>query len=216
MDGKDASPESPNRIARFVLRGESHDARATAALLAASHVERLDDDQVVRLVDRTEDWSAAIYLAALSLRGRAEPGAFVDDFTGTNRFVTDFLSEDVTDFLIHTCVLDEFTPSLCDAVAAVTDSGERLRWLEGSNLFVVPLDEHRHTYRYHRLFGQYLLTELVRREPGIVAELHRRAFEWYRGRPGRNRAPLVVVVHRPPTRTRRSARRRRLDLRLHG
>jgi LuxR family transcriptional regulator, maltose regulon positive regulatory protein len=164
-------------------------AREAAALLAASHVERLDDNQVVRLVDRTEGWSAAIYLAALSLRRRAEPGAFVDDFTGTNRYVTDFLSEDVMarlpddviEFLLHTCVLDELTPSLCDAVAAVTDSGERLRWLEGSNLFVVPLDEHRHTYRYHHLFGQYLLAELVRREPGIVAELHRRAYQWYRG-----------------------------------
>jgi LuxR family maltose regulon positive regulatory protein len=164
------------------------DAGEAAALLAASHVERLDDDQVVRLVDRTEGWSAAIYLAALSLRGRAEPAAFVDDFTGTNRYVTDFLSEDVMarlpedviEFLLHTCVLDELTPSLCDAVAAVTDSGERLRWLEGSNLFVVPLDEHRHTYRYHHLFGQYLLAELVRREPGIVAELHRRAYQWYR------------------------------------
>lgn len=141
------------------------------------------------MVDRTEGWSAAIYLAALSLRGRPEPGAFVDDFTGTNRHVTDFLSEDVmarlpadvTEFLLHTCVLDELTPSLCDAVAAVTDSAERLRWLEGSNLFVVPLDEHRHTYRYHHLFGQYLLAELVHREPGIVADLHHRAYEWYRG-----------------------------------
>ncbi len=166
------------------------DEREAAALLAASHVDGLTDDQLFRLVDRTEGWSAAIYLAALSLRGRTEPGEFVDDFAGTNRHVADFLSEDVMarlpadviEFLLHTCVLDELTPSLCDVVAGVTDSRERLQWLEGSNLFVVPLDEHRHTYRYHQLFAQYLRAELARRESGMDVELHRRAYEWYRER----------------------------------
>jgi LuxR family maltose regulon positive regulatory protein len=156
-------------------------------LLAAAGVQ-LAEDGVARLVERTEGWAAALYLAALSLRDRAQPGDFVDRFAGTSRHVADFLSEDVlarqpedvTRFLLRTCVLDELTTSLCDALTGGTDADAELRELEHSNLFVVPLDEERLAYRYHHLFAQYLRAELAHREPELVPELHRRAWRWYR------------------------------------
>jgi LuxR family maltose regulon positive regulatory protein len=158
------------------------------ALLAAAGVH-LADDRVASLVERTEGWPAAIYLAALSLRDRSDPEDFVDRFAGMNRHVADFLSEDVLSrqpenvigFLLHTCVVEELTASLCDALTERTDADAMLRELERSNLFVVPLDEERRGYRYHHLFAQYLRAELARREPTLVPELHRRAWRWYRG-----------------------------------
>jgi LuxR family maltose regulon positive regulatory protein len=158
-----------------------------AAVLAAAGV-RLAEDRVALLVQRTEGWAAGLYLAALSLRDRADPEAFVDRFAGTSRHIADFLSEDVLarqtedaiGFLLDTCVLEELTASLCDALTGRADADARLRELERSNLFVVPLDEERVAYRYHHLFAQYLRAELARRAPERVPELHRQAWLWYR------------------------------------
>ena len=157
------------------------------AVFAAAGV-RLSDDRLGRLVERTEGWPAAIYLAALSLRQRAHPEDFVDRFAGTSRHVADFLSEDVLArqpddviaFLLHTCILEELTAGLCDALTGREDADVRLRELERSNLLVVPLDEERLAFRYHHLFAQYLRAELARREREVVPELHRRAWQWYR------------------------------------
>jgi LuxR family transcriptional regulator, maltose regulon positive regulatory protein len=160
-----------------------------AALLAAAGVH-LPDALVARLVERTEGWPAGLYLAALSLRDRPHPEDFVDRFAGTSRHVADFLSEDVLarlpgeviGFLLHTCVLEELTASLCAALTGGTDADATLRELERGNLFVVPLDEERLAWRYHHLFAQYLRAELARRDPELVPELHRRAWRWYRTR----------------------------------
>jgi LuxR family maltose regulon positive regulatory protein len=108
-----------------------------AALLAAAGV-RLADELVARLVERTEGWPAGLYLAALSLRDRAHPEDFVDRFAGTSRHVADFLSEDVlarqpddvTGFLLRTCVLEELTASLCEALTGGSDADAALRELE--------------------------------------------------------------------------------------
>jgi LuxR family transcriptional regulator, maltose regulon positive regulatory protein len=159
------------------------------ALLAAAGVG-LPEELVARLVERTEGWPAGLYLAALSLRDRPQPEDFVDRFTGTSRHVADFLSEDVLarlpeeviGFLLHTCVLEELTASLCAALTGTSDgdADAALRELERSNLFVVPLDQERLAWRYHHLFAQYLRAELARRKPELVSELHRRAWGWYR------------------------------------
>lgn len=162
-------------------------ASGACALLAAAGVP-LEDDLVAQLNERTEGWPAGLYLAALSLRDHADPWHFVERFTGTNRYVADFLSEDVLarqphdviEFLLHTCVLDELTAAVCDALTGSRDSDRRLRELERCNLFLLPLDEERIAYRYHRLFAQYLRAELMRRSPELVPELHRRAWRWYR------------------------------------
>jgi len=145
------------------------------ALLAAAGVP-LPDELVARLVERTEGWPAGLYLAALSLRDRPHPEEFVDRFGGTSRHVADFLSEevlarqpdDVIGFLLHTCVLEELTASLCAALTGGSDADVALRQMERSNLFVVPLDEERLAWRYHHLFAQYLRAELARREPRHV------------------------------------------------
>jgi LuxR family maltose regulon positive regulatory protein len=145
-------------------------------------------DQVARLVERTEGWSAALYLAALSLRDRLQRDEFVDRFAGTTRHVAEFLSEDVLarlpddliSFLLHTCVVEDLNVSLCDALTGSDDAGTQLPALERSNLFVVPLDEERTSYRYHHLFVEFLRAELGRRDRPLIAELHRRAWVWYR------------------------------------
>ena len=187
-------PAAP--IARLRAHGHLVEVRAgdlslsetdAEALLSASGVS-LSSDRVAQLVERTEGWPAALYLAGLSLRGRAEPDAFVDRFAGTSRHVADFLTEDVLArqpedviaFLLHTSLLEELTPSLCDALTGRGDADAMLRELERTNLFVVPLDEDRVAYRYHHLFAQYLRAELARREPALVPELHGRAWRWYR------------------------------------
>jgi LuxR family maltose regulon positive regulatory protein len=157
------------------------------ALLTAAGVE-VTDAQAARLMERTEGWPAALYLAALSLRDRPQRDHFVDHFAGTTRHVADFLSEDVLarqpddliDFLLRSCVVDELTASLCAVLTDRADPQAALRDLERSNLFLVPLDEERHAYRYHHLFVQYLRAELARRAPGLVPDLHRRASGWYR------------------------------------
>jgi LuxR family maltose regulon positive regulatory protein len=170
------------RAAELSLR----DTEAEAVLAAAG--VRLRDDRVTQLAERTEGWPAGMYLAALSLRDRSQPEEFVDRFAGTSRHVADFLAEDVLarepadviDFLLSTCVLEELTGPLCDALTGGSGAEATLRKLERINLFVVPLDADRLAYRYHHLFAQYLRAELARREPELVPELHRRAWRWYR------------------------------------
>jgi LuxR family maltose regulon positive regulatory protein len=129
-----------------------------------------------------------VYLAALSLRGHPSAHSFIDQFTGNNRFIADFLAEEVLNrqtpevrqFLLRTSILDHFTASLCDAVTGRADAAQLIDRLERENLFVIPADEHRVWYRYHYLFGQMLRTQFARAEPGLVPLLHRRASSWYR------------------------------------
>ncbi len=127
-----------------------------------------------------------LYLAALSLRGHPAPDAFVRQFTGNNRFVVNFLAEEVLtrqsaeirQFLARTSILDRFCAPLCDAVAGSDNAAAVIDVLERENLFVVPLDETRGWYRYHHLFAQVLRSQLERDEPGIVPLAHHRASEW--------------------------------------
>jgi LuxR family maltose regulon positive regulatory protein len=142
------------------------------------------------LLARTEGWPAGLYLAALSLRGHPSPHSFVDQFTGNNRFIADFLAEevlnrqtpDVRQFLLRTSILDRFTAPLCDAVTGRVDSARLLERLERENLFLVPADEHGTWYRYHYLFAQMLRSQLARAEaqPNLVPVLHKRASAWHR------------------------------------
>ena len=162
-------------------------AAEAAALVRAVSAVQLDETDLADLVERTEGWPAGIYLAALSLRGHPSPSSFVQQFTGDNRFVGDFLAQEVLsrqpseirDFLCRTAILDRFTPSLCDAVAGSANAREIIDILERENLFLVALDDERQWFRYHQLFGQMLLSRLVQTEPGLVPVLHRRASEWH-------------------------------------
>jgi LuxR family maltose regulon positive regulatory protein len=180
-------------LARFRVQGELleigpadlalTDSQA-GALLADAGID-VSDVEAHALNERAEGWAAGIYLAALSLQASEGPPA-LEQFTGDDRFVADYLrSEHLAhlkpveiEFLMHTSVLDRMTGSFCDAVLGRTDSAKMLAALEHANLFVVALDHHSGWYRYHHLFRDMLRAELERRDPELVAELHRRAAAW--------------------------------------
>jgi LuxR family transcriptional regulator, maltose regulon positive regulatory protein len=189
--------DPPLPLARMRAKGELTELRVAdlqftgeeaAALLNGSMGLRLAAGEVERLAERTEGWAAGLYLAGLSLRGREDPAEFIAAFHGDNRHVADYLAadvlarqpEEITRFLLRTSVLRRLSGPLCDAVLETEGSAGRLEELERSNLFLVPLDDHREWYRYHQLFGELLRLELGNREAAVIPALHRRAAGWHR------------------------------------
>jgi len=159
----------------------------TAAFLTGVMGLPLSPEQVTALQVRTEGWIAGLQLAALSLQGRDDVAGFIDAFTGSHRYVVDYLVEEVLmrqpaavqDFLVQTCILDRLCGPLCDAVRGQDDSQARLAQVERSNLFLVSLDDERRWYRYHHLFAEVLHTRLRQTHLALVPELHRRACCWF-------------------------------------
>jgi LuxR family maltose regulon positive regulatory protein len=148
----------------------------------------LPEKQVDLLEQRTEGWVAGLQLAALSLKESQDPAAFISAFRGTHRHVLDYLLEEVLNsqpeevrsFLRQTSILEQLSASLCDAVTGQKNSHQLLRELERSNLFLVPLDDHRTWYRYHALFAELLKNQLAQSEAERWDDLHARAAGWYR------------------------------------
>lgn len=191
--------DPPLPLPRLRSRGQLTEVRAAdlrftppEAREFLNHVMGLDlgVDAVDALADHTEGWIAGLQLAALSLHGIPEPdgvAAFIEEFTGSNRFVIDYLADEVLarqpvevrDFLLRTAVLDRLTSDLCDAVTGSDDGGRTLEDLERGNLFLVPLDDHRAWYRDHHLFADVLRARLRAEHPQQVPDLHRRASAWY-------------------------------------
>jgi LuxR family maltose regulon positive regulatory protein len=142
---------------------------------------------IAALEDRTEGWIAGLQLAALSMRGREDIPGFIRAFAGDNRYVVDYLVEEVLQrqpepvrsFLLQTAILERLNGPLCDAVTGQEEGNARLEALERGNFFVVPLDDQRHWYRYHHLFGEVLSAHLLAEQPDQVSLLHRRASAWY-------------------------------------
>lgn len=165
-----------------------------ACLLQDSLHLDLSEDHVVYLTQRTEGWAAGLQLAGLSLQGRGNPGAFVQALSGSHRFILDYLTEEalktqppeVQDFLLETSVLPRLSGELCDAVTGRTGSAALLEGLLAANLFIIPLDDIGHWYRYHHLFAELLMHKLRRERGGSLAELHQRASQWFesQGDPG--------------------------------
>ena len=156
----------------------------------------LSAEDIAALEGRTEGWIAGLQLAALSMRGHQDATRFIQSFTGSHHFVIDYLVEEVLqrqpasvqDFLLRTSILDRLCGPLCDAVLLdPTASGRTtLEYIEHANLFLIPLDDERRWYRYHHLFADLLRQRLHQgaasstgEEVGGVAELHRRASQWY-------------------------------------
>jgi len=142
----------------------------------------------VRLNHRTQGWVVGLKMAALAMPRQSDISDFITGFTGSQRFVMDYLmeevlrrqTEDVWDFLLRTSVLDRLTAALCDTVTGRNDSRDMLLALEHSNLFVAPLDESRQWYRYEHLFLDVLRHQLeVKSGPEAVTELNRRASQWF-------------------------------------
>jgi len=189
--------DPPLPLARLRGRGQLAELRAAdlrftaeeaAALLreAVGPDLSLPDAAVAALAARTEGWAVGLQLAALSLGGQADVAGFVATFSGSNRYVLDYLAEEVLDrqpdevrsFLLETSVLERLSGELCDAVTGRSDGQRLLEQVERANLFLVPLDEVRGWWRYHKLFADLLRARLQQEQPDRVAQLHRAAAAW--------------------------------------
>ena len=163
------------------------DSEEAGQLLTAASANHIDPEISSWLVDRTEGWAAGLHLAALSIKRTGDPAAVVGRFVGDDRLVADYLraeflahlDPDTRRFLLHTSILDELTGELCDDVAQTMGSAARLRELERSNFLLLPVDEGGHRFRNHHLISHWLRSELALTEPDLVAELHRRAAQWF-------------------------------------
>jgi LuxR family transcriptional regulator, maltose regulon positive regulatory protein len=202
--------DPPLQLARRRARGQlielrQADLRFTPAEAAAflNHSMGLDISpaQVDALEARTEGWIAGLQMAAISLQSQPDPERFIREFSGSHRFILDYLMEEVLarqpqpvqEFLLHTAILERLCAGLCAAVidpdpstsqgtsgeTGVQPAQHMLDYLAKANLFTIPLDEERHWYRYHHLFGDLLRMHLHAQRPGLVAPLHRRAAAWY-------------------------------------
>lgn len=153
----------------------------------------ISEDLLQALEARTEGWIAGLQLAALSMQGRNDIAGFMHGFTGSHRYILDYLTDEVLEqqpqelkaFLLHTSILTRLCAPLCDAILAerqetMASSQQLLERIDNANLFIVPLDDARQWYRYHHLFGNllqhYLQQQLGQKE---INDLHRRASQWY-------------------------------------
>jgi LuxR family maltose regulon positive regulatory protein len=189
-----ADPALP--LARLRARGDLVEIRAadlrftldeTAGYLNDVAGLDLAAADIATLEGRTEGWIAALQLAALSMRGRADVSGFIAGFAGDDRYIVDYLAEEVlrrqpaevSSFLVTTSILDRLSGPLCDAVTGGHDGRAMLESLDRANLFVIPLDNSRRWYRYHHLFADVLHTRLRDERPADLPALHRRAGRWY-------------------------------------
>ena len=206
----------PLPLARWRARGQLAELRAADLRFTPAEAGEflngimglhLDAGSIEVLDERTEGWVAGLQMAALSMRDRKDVRGFIEGFTGTNRYILDYLLEEVLTsqpaetqfFLLCTSILERLTASLCEAVLDVTNSGDCgldrlpadfqythltscqsiLEYLERANLFLVSLDDERRWYRYHHLFADLLRTRLDQLYPGLAPRLHILSAAWY-------------------------------------
>jgi ATP/maltotriose-dependent transcriptional regulator MalT len=187
--------DPPLHLARLRASGQLAELRATdlrftadesAAFLRETFGLDLSPQSAAEIESRTEGWVVGLQLAALSLREHPDVDAFLATFTGSHRFVLDYMSEEVLarqpdrvgTFLMQTSILHRLNGPLCDAVTGGSDGQAMLEDLERTNLFVISLDEERRWYRLHHLFGEFLRARLRQSHPEVIPELHRRAAFW--------------------------------------
>jgi LuxR family maltose regulon positive regulatory protein len=200
--------DPPLPLARLRARGELVEVRAAdlrftpdeaAAYLIGAMGLVLTARDIAALEARTEGWIAALQLAALSMQGRSDVADFIAGFAGDDRYIVDYLVDEVLHrqperlrtFLLRTSVLDRLTGPLCDAVTGQGGGKATLEALDRGNLFLVPLDDRRRWYRYHHLFADVLRAHLRDEEPDVVPALHRRASAWYE----ENGEPAEAIGH---------------------
>ncbi|MCW2539604.1 MAG: ATP-dependent transcriptional regulator, MalT-like, LuxR family [Frankiales bacterium] len=189
-----ADPALP--LSRLRARGELVELRAAdlrftddeaAAYLNGVMGLQLTAHDMAALEGRTEGWIAALQLAALSLQGRDDVAGFIAGFAGDDRYVVDYLVEEVVQlqsppvqtFLMQTSILSRLSGPLCDAVTGQGGGKAMLEALDRGNLFLVPLDDQRRWYRYHHLFADVLRARLMDEQSIQLPDLHRRASAWY-------------------------------------
>jgi LuxR family maltose regulon positive regulatory protein len=211
-------------LARLRARGQMVELRASDLRFTEAEAAQflngimglhLDAEPVSLLEERTEGWIAGLQMAALSMHNRDDKQSFVEGFSGTNRYILDYLLEEVLAnqtaeiqrFLLSTSILERFSAPLCDALAEIhhqkgesgglsqsssLDSQSILEFLERASLFLIPLDEERHWYRYHHLFADLLRARLDQTLPSQdIAALHKRAAQWYED----NKLTYAAIYH---------------------
>ncbi len=204
-----ASREDPRLpLARLRARGQLTELRAADLRFTPAEAAEflnqvmgldLSAKDVTALEARTEGWIAGLQLAALSMQGRSDTARFIQAFTGSHRFVLDYLveevlqrqPEDIHSFLLKTAFLDRLSGSLCDAVTGREDGNAMLETLERGNLFTIPLDDQRQWYRYHPLFAEVLQARIIDEQPDQVNDMHQRASNWYE----RNGSAAEAIHH---------------------
>jgi LuxR family transcriptional regulator, maltose regulon positive regulatory protein len=184
-------PLSRLRVRGQILELRTDQLRSTpqegAAFLREVMGIELTSAALQEVVAHTEGWLAGLQLLGLSLQGHADPAAVLNELRGSQRYLLDYLTEEVLEqqpadvqaFLLRTALLERLSAPLCDALMEQAGSQEMLEYLEQANLFVVSLDEHRHWYRYHALFAEALRYVLERSQPTVILTLYHRASEWY-------------------------------------
>ena len=189
-----ADPALP--LSRLRVRGELAELRAEDLRFRATEAveffnsrlePRLSEQDVLRVLARTEGWAAGMELAALRMRGRADPAALIERLTGADWRIASYLSDEVLDsqppevreFLLVTSALNRMCAPLCDALTGRADGAELISEIHRANLFVIPMDDEHRWFRYHHLFATLLRHELARTSPERPAVLHRRAAQWY-------------------------------------
>ena len=210
-----ATREDPHLpLARLRARGQLTELRAADLRFTPAEAAEflnqvmglnLSAEDIAALEARTEGWIAGLQLAALALQGslpcrdNQTLPSFIQSFTGSHRFVLDYLVEEVLQrqpehirsFLLQTAILDRLCGSLCDAVTGQKDGRGMLEALERGNLFVIPLDDQRQWYRYHHLFAEVLLAHVLEEQPDQIPLLHKRASAWYE----QNNLPAEAIRH---------------------
>jgi ATP/maltotriose-dependent transcriptional regulator MalT len=187
-------PQLP--LARLRVRGQLTEIRAADLRFTTSEAAEflnqamglnLSTENIAALETRTEGWIAGLQLAAISLQGHKDSTGIIKSFTGSHRFVLDYLIEEVLEqqsgsvqtFLLKTAVLDRLNGPVCNALTGQSNGQATLEKLERTNLFIVPLDEKRHWYRYHQLFADLLRQRLRQTQSDQVPTLHQRASAWF-------------------------------------
>jgi len=188
--------DPPLMLPRLRVRSQLSEIRAAELrFTAAESTELLNQAldfhlspvQIDTLQARTEGWIAGLQMAALAMQGQKDRASFIQTFSGSNRYIMDYLMEevlrqsdpDIQQFLLNTSILDHFNAALCDAILQRHGSQLVLERLEGENLFLIPLDSERGWYRYHHLFGELLNNRLKQIQPDLIPVLHDRASHWY-------------------------------------
>jgi LuxR family maltose regulon positive regulatory protein len=183
-------------LARLRVRNQLTEIRANDLRFSGDEIQRfllnvmrirLSGKDISLLEERTEGWVAGLQLAGLSMQGRENPSAFVEALSGSHRHILSYLTEEVLNrqsaqiqnFLLQTSILSKLNGDLCNAVTGQADSAALLEQSFTSNLFLIPLDDEGHWYRYHHLFAELLLDQLRRASPEQITELHQRASQWY-------------------------------------
>ncbi len=159
----------------------------------------LSIEDVYSLETKTEGWIAGLQLTALSMQGHEDISGFIQDFKGDNRYIMDYLieevlkvqTEDIKEFLLKTSTLEQMSAPLCNSVLNRNDSQLILELLEKNNMFVIPLDDERNWYRYHHLFAELLKQRLQQKKKADIIDLHNKASEWFRN----NSMPLLAIEH---------------------